>query len=90
MRGNANAKTRRAEDSSYQPLLDLFFAHAPESLLSAFPNAQKGHTGTPKPKQNTIDTSKTEKTFGWKAIGKKETVLDMAKSLEEYQKRWSK
>ncbi|GAA5878181.1 hypothetical protein JCM16303_002873 [Sporobolomyces ruberrimus] len=75
-------------DSSYQPLLDLFFDKAPSSLLDSFPNAQKGQPGTPKPKQNVIDNSKAKKTFGWEPISVEKTVLDMAQSLAEYQKKW--
>ncbi|BGP03186.1 putative uncharacterized oxidoreductase [Rhodotorula toruloides] len=76
-------------DSSYQPLLDLFFAHADDSLKSAFPNAEKGKPGNPKPKANVMDTSKVRKTFKWQPIEAKDTVLDMAKSLAEYQQKWS-
>jgi len=75
-------------DSSYQPLLDIFFDKAPESLRSAFPNAEKGKPNTPKPKQNVIDNSKAKKTFGWEPISIEKTVLDMAESLAEYQKKW--
>ncbi|GAA6044393.1 hypothetical protein JCM8097_002086 [Rhodosporidiobolus ruineniae] len=77
-------------DSSYQPLLDLFFAHAPPALLDAFPNAQRGTPGAPKPKQNVIDAGKAKRTFGWTPIEPKDTVIDMAASLAEYQKQWEK
>lgn len=63
-----------AADSSYQPLLDLFFEHAPSSLKDAFPNAEKGHPGQAKPKQNVIDTGKARKTFGWEPKDAKDTV----------------
>ncbi|KAG0661671.1 methylglyoxal reductase (NADPH-dependent) gre2 [Rhodotorula mucilaginosa] len=76
-------------DSSYQPLLDLYFEYAPEDVKSVFPNAERGKPGNPKPKANTIDTSKVRNTFHWQPIADKDTVLDMAKSLAEYQKtRW--
>ncbi|GAA5992961.1 hypothetical protein JCM5350_003061 [Sporobolomyces pararoseus] len=77
-------------DSSYQPLLDLFFEKAPSSLLEAFPRAEKGKPGTPKPKQNQIDNSKAKKTFNWEPISVERTVLDMAQSLAEYEKKWQK
>ncbi|GAA5914375.1 SDR family oxidoreductase [Sporobolomyces salmoneus] len=77
-------------DSSYQPLLDVFFSKASSSLHEVFPNAQKGHPGTPKPKQNQIDNSKAKKTFGWEPISMEKTVLDMAESLAEYEKKWQK
>ncbi|BGP27383.1 hypothetical protein JCM10295v2_006351 [Rhodotorula toruloides] len=75
-------------DSSYQPLLDLFFENADDSLKSAFPHAEKGEPGNPKPKANAIDTSKVRETFKWQPIEAKDTVLDMAKSLAEYEKKW--
>ncbi|GAA6018331.1 hypothetical protein JCM10207_000808 [Rhodosporidiobolus poonsookiae] len=75
-------------DSSYQPLLDLFFSSAPETLLAAFPDAEKGKPGNPKPQANIIDASKAKRTFGWEPIEPKDTVLDMAASLAEYQKKW--
>lgn len=75
-------------DSSYQPLLDIFFEKAPSSLKEAFPRAEKGKTGTPKPKQNQIDNSKAKRTFNWEPITVEKTVLDMARSLAEYEKRW--
>ncbi|CEQ42764.1 SPOSA6832_04619, partial [Sporobolomyces salmonicolor] len=65
-------------DGSYQPLLDVFFAHASDSLKASFPNAERGKPGTPKPKQNVIDAGKAKKVFG----------IDMAKSLAEYQTTW--
>ncbi|GAA5899521.1 hypothetical protein JCM6882_001139 [Rhodosporidiobolus microsporus] len=75
-------------DSSYQPLLDLFFSAAPPSLLAAFPNAQRGNPGQPKPRANVIDAGKARKTFGWEPIPVEKTILDMADSLAEYQKQW--
>ncbi|BGP57958.1 hypothetical protein JCM8202_002143 [Rhodotorula sphaerocarpa] len=78
-------------DSSYQPLLDLYFQHASDDLKASFPNAERGKPGQPKPKANTIDTSKVRETFGWTPVADKDTVLDMVESLAEYQKeRWSK
>ncbi|GAA5856956.1 hypothetical protein JCM9279_005030 [Rhodotorula babjevae] len=77
-------------DSSYQPLLDLFFEHAPSSLKDAFPNAEKGHPGQAKPKQNVIDTGKARKAFAWQPKDAKDTVIDMAQSLAEYKQKWEK
>ncbi|POY72851.1 hypothetical protein BMF94_4106 [Rhodotorula taiwanensis] len=78
-------------DSSYQPLLDTYFNNASDDLKSAFPKAQQGKPGNSKPKANTIDTSKAQKTFNWKPIAEKDTVIDMVESLAKYQKeRWSK
>lgn len=39
-----------------------------------FPNAQRGKAGNPKPKANTIDTSKVRQTFNWQPIAEKDTV----------------
>ncbi|GAA6018687.1 hypothetical protein JCM11491_001261 [Sporobolomyces phaffii] len=76
-------------DSSYQPLLDIFFDKGSSTLHEAFPNAEKGKPGEPKPeKVNKIDNSKARKTFGWEPISVEKTVLDMAESLAEYQKSW--
>ncbi|GAA5978589.1 hypothetical protein JCM11641_002780 [Rhodosporidiobolus odoratus] len=75
-------------DSSYQPLLDLFFSSAPQPLLSSFPNAQKGIPGKEKPKQNVIDAGKARRVFGWTPVDPKETIIDMAQSLADYQKKW--
>ncbi|GAA5942535.1 SDR family oxidoreductase [Sporobolomyces koalae] len=72
-------------DSSYQPLLDLFFEKAPQQLLEAFPNAERGKPGTAKPEQNLIDNSKAKRTFGWEPISTEKTVLDMVESLKQYQ-----
>ncbi|GAA5840560.1 hypothetical protein JCM11251_007615 [Rhodosporidiobolus azoricus] len=75
-------------DSSYQPLLDLFHSHAPSSLHEAFPSAQKGNPGQPKPEANVIDAGKAKRTFGWEPVEVQKTILDMAASLAEYQKQW--
>ncbi|GAA6018335.1 hypothetical protein JCM10207_000809 [Rhodosporidiobolus poonsookiae] len=75
-------------ESSWQPLLDLFFSTAPESLLAAFPNAEKGKPGNPAPEANKIDSSKAKKVLRWKPTDPKDTMLDMAASLAEYQKKW--
>mgnify|MGYP006876448541 CR=1 FL=1 len=64
----------RTADSSYQPLLDLYFEYAPEDVKSVFPNAERGKPGNPKPKANTIDTSKVRNTFHWQPIADKDTV----------------
>ncbi|BGP43138.1 hypothetical protein JCM10449v2_007162 [Rhodotorula kratochvilovae] len=77
-------------DSSYQPLLDLYHTYASPALRAAFPNAEKGHPGKPKPTQNVIDTAKTRGTFGWTPRNAKDTVIDMAESLAEYKKEWEK
>ena len=69
-------------------MLDIFFEKAPSTRREAFPNAQKGKPGTPKPKQNQIDNSKAKKTFGWEPISVEKTVLDMSESLAEYEKKW--
>lgn len=61
-------------DSSYQPLLDLYFQHASDDLKASFPNAERGNPGQPKPKANTIDTSKVRETFGWTPVADKDTV----------------
>ncbi|TNY24036.1 hypothetical protein DMC30DRAFT_413521 [Rhodotorula diobovata] len=77
-------------DTSYQPLLDLFFQHASPALKDAFPSAQKGNPGAPKPTQNVIDTSKARRVFGWAPKDPKDTVIDMAQSLSEYKKqKWT-
>ncbi|GAA5864785.1 hypothetical protein JCM1840_004901 [Sporobolomyces johnsonii] len=75
-------------DGSYQQFLDIFFAQASDSLKASFPNAERGKPGTPKPKQNVIDASKAKKVFGWEPVKVEDTIIDMAKSLAEYQKTW--
>lgn len=70
-----------AADSSYQPLLDTYFNNASDDLKSAFPKAQQGKPGNSKPKANTIDTSKAQKTFNWKPIAEKDTVWVVSGSL---------
>ncbi|GAA6053251.1 hypothetical protein JCM3770_002678 [Rhodotorula araucariae] len=89
---NAKAGNERflvaTADSSYQPLLDLFHTHASPALRAAFPHAEKGQPGKPKPTQNVIDTAKVRKTFAWQPRDAKDTVIDMAESLAEYKKEW--
>ncbi|GAA6001609.1 SDR family oxidoreductase [Rhodotorula paludigena] len=77
------------DDSSYQPLLDTFFARAPPALQAAFPNAQRGNAGQAKPKANRIDTSKVRGVFGWTPRSMEDTVLSMAQSLADYQEKWA-
>ncbi|GAA6062179.1 hypothetical protein JCM10212_001343 [Sporobolomyces blumeae] len=75
-------------DSCYQPLLDIYHAKASDSLKATFPQAEKGTPGKGNPKQNKIDTAKARKVFGWEPIETEKTVIDMAESLAEYQKKW--
>lgn len=58
----------------YQDLLDVI--HKPEhaELLKQFPKALKGVPGCERPKQNVIDTTRAQKTFGWSPISLEKTV----------------
>ena len=60
---------------TYQQFLDTLRSSAEgKELLKAFPKAVKGVPNAEEPKQNTIDTTRAQKTFNWKPIPLEKTV----------------